>query len=280
MPDRDRAAWALAFYAGLRLGELRALDWADVDLDAGEITITKAWCNKTKQVTAPKTEAAVRTIPIVGELRRILLEHKLVMGRIGGLVVQREGGGVESGDSLAWRSEQAWKAAGLERVTMHEARHTYASLMIVAAVPITALSKFMGHTSITITVDRYGHLYPSERQAAVDAFDACSSSLKTLAQFEIGKGFVTWRGLTGGWTGGYTPQTRTPSQTHTVSKTVGRGFESFHPCSVTKPFPTPGAAPPSCGRFRDCPWLCVARCICGQLCGQRSLRAGLVGYPR
>ena len=56
---------------------------------------------------------------------------------------------------------------------MHEARHTYASLMILARVPITALSRFMGHTSITVTVDRYGHLYPAaERQAAVTAFDA------------------------------------------------------------------------------------------------------------
>ena len=55
---------------------------------------------------------------------------------------------------------------------MHEARHTYASLMILARVPITALSRFMGHTSITVTVDRYGHLYPAEREAAVTAFDA------------------------------------------------------------------------------------------------------------
>ena len=171
VPVRDRAAWALAFYAGLRLGEIRALDWSRVDLEAGEIAVEAAWCNRTKQVTLPKTAAAIRTVPIVGELRRILLAHKLVMGRVGGLVVQRQGGGVESADSLAWRAEKAWKAAKLERITMHSARHTYASLMILARVPITALARFMGHTSITITADRYGHLYPSERKQAVVAFD-------------------------------------------------------------------------------------------------------------
>jgi integrase len=48
----------------------------------------------------------------------------------------------------------------------------YASLMILARVPITALSRCLGHTSITVTVDRYGHLYPAEREAAVAAFDA------------------------------------------------------------------------------------------------------------
>jgi integrase len=176
VPDRDRAAWALAWYAGLRLGEVRALRWDDVDLSAGELHVRQAWCNRTKQITRPKTEASVRTVPIVGELRRLLLEHRLLTGRVsGGLVVEKAGGGVESGDSLAWRAEKAWKAAKLERVTMHSARHSYASLMILARVPITALSRFMGHTSITVTVDRYGHLYPSERQAAVGAFDALMS---------------------------------------------------------------------------------------------------------
>jgi integrase len=172
VPAPDRAAWSLAFYAGLRLGETRALDWADVDLDAGEIHVQRAWCNRTRQVTTPKTAAAVRTVPIVGELRRVLLEDRLLTGRRDGRVVERQGGGVESGDSLAWRAEKAWETAELERVTMHSARHTYASLMILARVPITALSRFMGHTSITVTVDRYGHLYPAERQAAVTAFDA------------------------------------------------------------------------------------------------------------
>jgi integrase len=172
VPDLDRAAWALAIYAGLRLGELRAIEWGDVDLDAGELHMRWAWCNRTKQRTAPKTNAAIRTAPIVGELRRVLLEHRLLTGRRTGRVVERAGGGVESGDSLAWRAENASKDAGLERLTMHAARHTYASLMILARVPITALSRFMGHTSITVTVDRYGHLYPAERQAAVTAFDA------------------------------------------------------------------------------------------------------------
>lgn len=55
---------------------------------------------------------------------------------------------------------------------MHSARHTYASLMMLARVPITTLSRLLGHTSITVTVDRYGHMYPAEREAAAAAFDA------------------------------------------------------------------------------------------------------------
>ena len=149
MVPADRAAWALALYGGLRLGELLALEWEAVDLDAGEFHVRRAWCTRTKQFTPPKTKAAIRTVPIVGELRRVLPEHRRFTGRRGGLVVRREGGGVESGDAIAWRAE---KAAKMTVLTMHEARHTYASLMILARVPITALSRFLGHTSITVTV--------------------------------------------------------------------------------------------------------------------------------
>ena len=53
-------------------------------------------------------------------------------------------------------------------ITLHECRHTFASLMIAAGVNAKALSTYMGHSSITITLDRYGHLMPgNEEQAAV-----------------------------------------------------------------------------------------------------------------
>ena len=63
--------------------------------------------------------------------------------------------------------------AELEALTLHEARHTFASLMIAAGVNAKALSSYMGHASITITLDRYGHLMPGSRdevRARVDAY--------------------------------------------------------------------------------------------------------------
>ena len=172
LEPRDRAAWALGLYAGLRLGEIRALRWSDVDLDAGELQVRRAWCNRTKQLTEPKTPAAARTVPVAGELRRLLLEHRLLTGRIGdGLVIAARGGGVESADALQDRATACWLAAGLEPITMHVARHSYASLAIAAGVAPKALQTFLGHASITTTYDRYGHLYPSERQTAAAALD-------------------------------------------------------------------------------------------------------------
>jgi Phage integrase family len=68
---------------------------------------------------------------------------------------------------LQRRADKAWAEAGLERITPHECRHTFASLMIAAGANAKALSTFMGHAKIGITLDRYGHLMPgSEAEAA------------------------------------------------------------------------------------------------------------------
>jgi integrase len=68
---------------------------------------------------------------------------------------------------LQRRADKTWNAAELERITPHECRHTFASLMIAAGVNAKALSTFMGHAKIGITLDRYGHLMPgSEAEAA------------------------------------------------------------------------------------------------------------------
>jgi integrase len=69
--------------------------------------------------------------------------------------------------SLSQRATRTWRAAGLEPIGLHECRHTFASLMIAAGVNAKALSTFLGHASVTITLDRYGHLFPgSEKEAA------------------------------------------------------------------------------------------------------------------
>jgi integrase len=70
------------------------------------------------------------------------------------------------------RADEAWQAAGLERLTLHDARRTFASLMIAARVNAKALSTYMGHSSIAITYDRYGHLLPGSAAAAAGRLDA------------------------------------------------------------------------------------------------------------
>jgi integrase len=73
---------------------------------------------------------------------------------------------------LQRRADSAWKTGKLVRITPHECRHTYTSLMIAAGVNAKALSTYMGHASIQITLDRYGHLMPGNEEEAAGLLDA------------------------------------------------------------------------------------------------------------
>jgi integrase len=166
LPSRDRAVWATALYAGLRSGELQALTDELVDLDTNVIRVQWSWDPKEGRV-APKSRAGRRTVPVPSELRKPLLEHRLARGRRGGLFFGRPDGRPFSNQALSQRAARTWRAAGLEPIGLHECRHTFASLMIAAGVNAKTLATFIGHTSITVTLDRYGHLFPgSEKEAA------------------------------------------------------------------------------------------------------------------
>ena len=171
LPERDRPIWATALYAGLRRGELMALRWADVDLANGVIRVARAYDEKARVEIEPKSRAGRRAVPIVGALRDILVAHKARQARPDGLVF---GGDAPFQPSNVWRrAQRAWKRAGLEPIGLHEARHTFASVLIAAGVNAKAITTFMGHASIQTTYDLYGKLMPgSEAEAAalVDAF--------------------------------------------------------------------------------------------------------------
>lgn len=171
LSDDDRALWALALYAGLRRGELMALRWRDVDLAGGVIRVERAWDEKSAVFVEPKSRAGRRKVPIPGVLRDILVERRLDAS--GELVVGRaQGGAPVDGGAAAERAQRAWRRAGLEPITFHEARHTFASLMIAAGVNARALASYMGHASVTITYDRYGHLMPGNEDEAAALLDA------------------------------------------------------------------------------------------------------------
>jgi integrase len=196
LPENDRALWATALYAGLRRGELMALRWEDVDLAGGVIRVERSWDVRAGLIE-PKSRAGRRKVPIAAVLRDFLDQHKLATERSEGLVFGRTEIRPFEPVSLAARAATAWKAANVERakekvdphmpITLHEARHTFASMMITAGVNAKALSTYMGHASITITLDRYGHLMPgNEEEAAIllDAYLARSDTAARVAQVE------------------------------------------------------------------------------------------------
>ena len=76
LPEGDRALWATAFYAGLRRGELKAIDWAHIDLAGGVIRVEHGW-DRVEGEIDPKSEAGDREVPIAAVLRDHLIEHRI-----------------------------------------------------------------------------------------------------------------------------------------------------------------------------------------------------------
>lgn len=187
----DQALWATALHAGLRRGEIRALRWEDVDLAAGVIHVRRSW-DDIEGTVDTKSRAGRRDVPIVAALRTYLLKHRLSSGRSEGFVFGRTATNPFIPSNVRLRAATAWKnenekrkkraeetgetATLLEPIGLHEARHTFASLLIAAGVNVKAISNYMGHSSITITLDRYGHLMPGHEAEAVEKIDAYLSA--------------------------------------------------------------------------------------------------------
>jgi integrase len=167
----DRALWGTALYAGLRRGELLGLRWEDVDLKAAQIHVTRSWDVNEGHDVGPKSAVGRRKVPIASRLKALLAAHRLA-GRFDGLVFGEDGKRAASPAASTKRADTAWKTAKLNRITLHEARHTYASLMIAASVNAKALSTYMGHANISITLDRYGHMMPGNEAEAATLLDA------------------------------------------------------------------------------------------------------------
>jgi integrase len=148
-PSSDRAGWALAFYTGMRRGEIGRVRWQHVFWDADEI-----------MVTASKSEAGEgRRIPMVGPLKRILREEWMRQGQPGGgAIVSRS---VHSGKWQA-RADKVWKEQELERITLHEARHTYASFLMAAGYNLKQIREYLGHADL-VTTARYIKSLPVPR---------------------------------------------------------------------------------------------------------------------
>ena len=146
LPPVAAAAYALAGYAGARRQELLDVTWNDVHLDRGTIDLG---------VRRRKTANARRTVPLTSRLLGVLLQVPNVPGAP---IVHSPMGTPLSPGSI---TKPAKRLLGAEYISLQKARHCYASWLLEAGVPLATVSKLMGHASVAITADRYGHL--SER---------------------------------------------------------------------------------------------------------------------
>jgi integrase len=172
-----------AIFTGLRISELRGLCWDDVDLKRGELTVRQR-ADRYNAMGKPKSEAGHRVIPLPPMLVSALRAWKLACP-IGerGLAFPAKDGGIQNYQTITRHAlDPALIAAGIPgKYGWHSLRHFYASWCINRKVdgglelPPKLVQQRMGHASIAMTMDVYGHLFPrgddgAELAAAEKAF--------------------------------------------------------------------------------------------------------------
>lgn len=192
---------SLAWQTGLRQGELLALRWEDVDLDAGIIRVRQARSEVPASLSRsgehevhikpPKSRKSVREWPLppgaVRALRQRLAdreeERRTFAGwQDTGLVFTTRNGKALSARNVTDDYYALRDAAGLPRYGFHSLRHTAATLALQADVGIAQISSMLGHASVAITGDTYAHVIGPTKRAAADRFAAFLEAAPTDAK--------------------------------------------------------------------------------------------------
>jgi integrase len=175
LQGRWRPLLFTAIFAGLRASEIRGLRWSDIDLKRGELHVRQR-ADKFKAIGKPKSAAGERTIPMPPILVSTLREWKLACPKSElGLVFPTGAGGVEYHSNIVTRglapvqiaAGVVTKAGEAKYTGLHSLRHFYASWCINRredgglGLPLKVVQHRLGHSTIQMTADVYGHLFPS-----------------------------------------------------------------------------------------------------------------------
>ena len=170
--------WIVIVTTGLRVSEALGLAWSDVDLTEGTVTVRRQLSRQAGEWvrTQPKTRRSRRTIPLTPEALEAFAEQRRrqdadIAGHprpIDGLVFTTPAGQpVHSTNVLpAWYA--TLRRLGLPRVTIHDLRHTSATLMLQAGVPLPVIAEILGHSTMRVTADLYAHVTPMLQRDAAD----------------------------------------------------------------------------------------------------------------
>lgn len=178
-PEEYRVFIRFLVDTGLRWSEATALRPVDLDIttDHGTVSVTRAWKEiggAGWRIGQPKTPRARRTVVLPKTTTQALAEHVKGRPREGLLFSGRDGGRIWNTDfhKLVWRPAVETASHSLrQRPVIHDLRHTHASRLIAAGVPLTVIQRRLGHESIKTTSDTYGHLAADADVAAAAALD-------------------------------------------------------------------------------------------------------------
>lgn len=177
-------AFLMGFDTGLRMGELLAIYWSDIDLKVGIVSVH---CNlmvvKNRDKKSgepnykliiqdrPKTKASVRKVPLTARVIKMLKIRKLKAEDPEGLVFPSIVGTFINPRNFERSFKNICKKAKLEECNVHTMRHTFATKCFKAGIPIKIIMKWLGHSRISHTMDIYTHVLPDLEKDAIKLLD-------------------------------------------------------------------------------------------------------------
>ena len=178
---KDLSEWdyyvffSIAFYTGLRKGEIHAAKWSDIN---GKYISVKRSVMLTRigedRETSPKNKSSIRTLQMPLPLIKILDTHKKRQSQLKSFSDEFRicGGEVHLRDStISGRNAKFAKLSGLKRIKIHEFRHSHVSILANEGINIQEISRRLGHAKIEMTWNTYSHLYPREEERAVEVLN-------------------------------------------------------------------------------------------------------------
>lgn len=180
--SRWAIVWAVALASGLRRGELCALRWQDVDLDAGELQVTRSttqvrWERVTTDTKNHENRAVsldARTVAALRAWRKLQAAERLEWGPAyedaEGLLFTWDNGSPVMPDYLTKQFVKDQAGLGLPRMTLHGTRHTHATTLLREGVPVHIVAKRLGHKDPSVTLNVYADAIPDDDTRAVDVF--------------------------------------------------------------------------------------------------------------
>ena len=180
--DRLEALYSVALALGLRQGEALGLRWSDIDLERGRLQVRHSLqrIGGKLQLVQPKTDKSRRMIDLPLAIVKALRDHKvrLLEERMAApewhnhdLVFPTTKGTYLEKSGITKRFAKLLVKAGLPEMRFHDLRHSCASLLIAQGVPLKTIQGLLGHTSISMTGDVYGHLLPAALKEAAQIMD-------------------------------------------------------------------------------------------------------------
>ncbi len=181
----DYVLYSVLLATGCRFGEVVALEWSDIDLENGTISISKNYNRFLKLIGTPKSKAGVRTISIDKKTVNMLRLYKnrqrqlyLQSGACASTVVFATP--TREYQNLATRQEALDRRCAeisIPRFTFHAFRHTHASLLLNAGISYKELQYRLGHATLAMTMDIYSHLSSDKEKEAVSYFEKAMNNL-------------------------------------------------------------------------------------------------------